>query len=128
MYYISMLLVKVDHSAKNLGMDPYPDPVGKFWGPLGPILDFACGAALQVVSELLRWYYTLVNKGLFAGVLWSISSSIHISDFYTVSLSLTQSHSVAGLSSSSSTGKVASALLWHLHDQPKHSPVAIPCL
>ena len=39
---------------KNLGVDTYPDPVGKFWDPLAAIFDFASGAALQAVSECPR--------------------------------------------------------------------------
>ena len=36
---------------KKLGVDTFPDPVGKFRGKIAAILDFAGGAALQAVSE-----------------------------------------------------------------------------
>ena len=36
---------------ENLGLDPFPDPVGHFGAPWWPFWGFAGGAALQAVSE-----------------------------------------------------------------------------
>ena len=39
---------------KNLGVDPFAEPIGIFWGPLAAILDISDSAELQAVCECPR--------------------------------------------------------------------------
>ena len=44
-------MVKVDGAPKTLRLDTFVDPISHFGAPLEAILDFAGGAALQMVSN-----------------------------------------------------------------------------